>query len=171
MKKYFSVLYFIVIAIVTSFCFTSCSSDDKKDPIIEEDYLCFKYWVTSDVLDIADINVTGMTMSFIGEQTFTDQQGEKHVGKESQLVEFTGSKAKNPNFSITFTLKSNWKELLSKKDTFSCYHCYGVGSKKGAGATIGTNLQGSSYHRGSDRYDFDESVSKRVSSLSYTYSK
>ena len=171
MKKFFSIFYFAAVAIVTAVCFTSCSSDDKKDPILDEDYLCFQYWVTNDVLDIADVNATGVNLSFGTEKTFTDPKGESHVGKLSQLVEFTGSKATNANFSITFTLKSNWKELLGKKDKFSCYHAHAVGNRKGSGANVGTNLIGGSLSRGSDRYDFEEAVSQQIANLKYTYSK
>lgn len=171
MKKFLSVFSFAVMALVAAVSFTSCTNDDKNDPILDENYLCFKYWVSNDVLDIADINVTGMNISFIGEQTFTDPNNVKHVGKESQLVEFIGSKATNANFSISFTLKPNWQEILSKKETFDCYHSYGLGKKKGSGAVVGTNLIGGSLKRGSDRYDFDESVPKHISNLKYTYSK
>lgn len=46
-------------------------------------------------------------------------------------IQHNGKQAADASFTVKLVLKSNWKELLSKKETIECYESYGIGKTKG----------------------------------------
>ena len=153
MKKFFYSILLLAVAGMATTAFVSCEEDDvveeKQDA--KEDYLCIKYWVSNDLLDIADVTTTGIgALKFNTNATYSNC-----AGKECDLVELSGKQASEAAFTVKLTLKSNWQELLSKKETIECYESYGIGKTKGqdivglsasmSGATFGRDMLGDKY--------------------------
>lgn len=61
MKKFFYSLLLLAAAGMTTMAFVSCEEKDETEKIeAKEDYLCFRYWASNDVLELADITTTGI---------------------------------------------------------------------------------------------------------------
>ncbi len=135
MKKYLFGMLLLSVAGLATTAFVSC--EEKSEDVVEqkveqpkEDYLGFKYWTTNDVLEVADVVTTG-----IGSLKFnTDATIDGAPGKVSDVVELTGQQAKDASFSVKFKMKSNWKELLGKKDVFKYGEGEGVTTTKIVGS-------------------------------------
>lgn len=168
MKKFFSFIALAAIALFTTTALVSCGGDDdSSNPTpSSEDYLAFQYWLTDDVLEIADVTVSGL-----GDFKFSESMKYKDTdGKASNLVQFSGEKAKNAEFSITVTLKKNWKEILGDRETLN------IGSAKGI-ATTKSSASGNLTLEGNvlkslkvSEYD-DEKMGRAVMAMGYTYKK
>ena len=119
MKKYLYSMLLLAVAGMATTAFVSC--EEKSEDVVEqkvepkEDYVGFKYWLTNDVLEIADVTTTGIgTLKFT-----TDVAIQGVAGKACDLVELKGQQAKDAAFTLKVTLKSNWKELISKKESIA----------------------------------------------------
>lgn len=120
----------LAVAGMTTTAFVSC---EEKEDVIEqpkvepkEDYLGLVYWVTNDVLEVADINVSGISALKFN----TDLSLEGCPGKICDLVELTGQQAKDADIKVTFELKSNWKELIKGKEVFNLGDVYFISNEK-----------------------------------------
>lgn len=161
MKKFFAIFSIIAMAIA-AVSFVSCSNDDDEEKVpAKEEYLCFKYWLSNDVLDLVDVTTSG-----IGALTFSNAATYQGVeGKESNLVELTGNQAKDGKFSVKVTLKSNWKEIIATKEKCECYHAHATGNVKGSGTyKLDTNLKGVTYSRERAGEEFEDKVSTYIQS-------
>lgn len=131
MKKYFYTMLLLAVAGMTTTAFVSC--EEKSEDVIEqpkvepkEDYLGLVYWVTNDVLEVADIKVSGISALKFN----TDLSLEGCPGKICDLVELTGQQAKDADIKVTFELKSNWKELIKGKEVFNLGDVYFISTEK-----------------------------------------
>ena len=167
MKKFFYSLLLLAAAGMTTMAFVSCEEKDETEKIeVKEDYLCFRYWASNDVLELADITTTG-----IGALNCTKDAVYMGInGKESNLVEFNGKQATEASFSVKLKLKSNWKELLAQKETVDCYCAYSTGSTKGQGTLdLGLNQKGATYSRARLGDKFEDTVSAYIEHLTVNY--
>ena len=131
MKKFFHSLLLLAVASMTMTAFVSCETDDddivkKEEEVKQEEYLALSYWISDDVLEIADVKVTGASaMKFS-----TSLKIDGCPGKVCDLVELTGQKAKDADIKVTVELKSNWKELIKGKEVFNLADYYLVSHDK-----------------------------------------
>lgn len=122
----------LAVASMTMTAFVSC--DEKNDDVIElpkvepkEDYLGIVYWVTNDVLEVADVKVSGI--SSLKFNTALSLEG--CPGKICDLVELTGQQAKDADIKVTVELKPNWKELIKGKEVFNLGDIDLISNEKG----------------------------------------
>lgn len=169
MKKIFSFIALAAIALFTTTALVSCGGDDddSSNPSpSSEDYLAFQYWLTDDIFEIADVTISGLdNFKFSESIKYKDTDG-----KASNKVVLTGENAKNAEFSITVTLKKNWKEILGDRETLN------IGSAKGI-ATTKSSTSGNLTLEGNvlknlkvSEYD-DEKMGRAVMAMGYTYKK
>lgn len=120
----------LAVAGMTTTAFVSC---EEKEDVIEqkvepkEDYLGIVYWVTNDVLEVADVKVSGI--SSLKFNTALSLEG--CPGKICDLVELTGQQAKDADIKVTVELKSNWKELVKGKEKFNLGDVHFINTEKG----------------------------------------
>lgn len=129
MKKFFYSMLLLAVAGMTAMTFVSCEEVNEEAPKPEEPkegYFHFQYWISNDALELTDVTVTGID----GWKLDTDASFDNVPGKLAD-IEFTGQQGVNPKFSIKVTLKSNWKELLSKKEEFAGFQTWGSSFVKG----------------------------------------
>lgn len=131
MKKYFYTMLLLAVAGMTTTTFVSC---EEKEDVIEqpkvepkEDYLGIVYWVTNDVLEVADVKVSGI--SSLKFNTALSLEG--CPGKICDVVELTGQQAKDADIKVTVELKSNWKELVKGKEKFNLGDVHFINTEKG----------------------------------------
>ena len=131
MKKYFYTMLLLAVAGMTTTAFVSC---EEKEDVIEqpkvepkEDYLGIVYWVTNDVLEVADVKVSGISSLKFN----TDLSLEGCPGKICDVVELTGQQAKDADIKVTVELKSNWKELVNGKEKFNLGDVHLISNEKG----------------------------------------
>lgn len=130
MKKYFYTMLLLAVAGMTTTAFVSC---EEKEDVIEqkvepkEDYLGIVYWVTNDVLEVADVKVSGI--SSLKFNTALSLEG--CPGKICDVVELTGQQAKDADIKVTVELKSNWKELVKGKEKFNLGDVHFINTEKG----------------------------------------
>lgn len=132
MKKFFHFVLLLAVASMSMTAFVSCEKDDdeivkKEEEVKKEDYVAFKYWLSNDVLEVADVKVTGI--SDLKFNTNLELEGVK--GKVCDLVELTGQQAKTADIKVSVELKSNWKELVKDKKEFNCAGIYVIVDEKG----------------------------------------
>lgn len=164
MKKFFYSLLLLAVACITTTAFVSCEEEDEKVKTeAKDEYLCFRYWASNDVLDLADVTITG-----IRSLTCTNSATYKGIdGKESDLIEFSGKQASEASFIAKLTLKPNWKDVLAKKEKVDCYHAYGIGWTKGQGTlSPDNNMIGVTFSRARLGDKFEETVSTYIEQLS-----
>lgn len=168
MKKFFSFIALAAIALFTTTALVSCGGDDdsSNSGSSDEAYLAFQYWLTDDIFEIADVTISGLdNFKFSESMKYKDTDG-----KASNKVVLTGENAKNAEFSITITLKKNWKEILGDRETLN------IGSAKGI-ATTKSSASGNLTLEGNvlkslkvSEYD-DEKMGRAVMAMGYTYKK
>lgn len=118
MKKIFFLASIFTLAF-TAAMFTSCSKDNDPvndvDPTPQEEpYKAIQFWASNDLLEIADITVSGVVTSY----SFTDTKtvhkdfGE---GKVGIALDVTNVKPEE-EFQIVFKLKSNWEEIIGDRE-------------------------------------------------------
>lgn len=121
----------LAVAGMTTTAFVSC--EEKSEDVIEqkvepkEDYLGIVYWVTNDVLEVADVKVSGI--SSLKFNTALSLEG--CPGKICDVVELTGQQAKDADIKVTVELKSNWKELVKGKEKFNLGDVHFINTEKG----------------------------------------
>lgn len=167
MKKLFYGILLTAVACMTTTVLASCDENDESENVeINDRYLCMKYWVSNDLLDIADVTSTGL-----GTLTFTNAATYKGVnGKESNLVELSGKDAIDAAFTIKLTLKPNWKEILAQKETIECCRSYGMGTTKGQGVlNLGLNFKGGTFSRSRLGAEFEEEVAAYIETLNFDF--
>ncbi len=126
MKKYLYGMLLLSVAGLATTTFVSC--DEDKDEVVEqkvepkEEYLGFKYWMSNDLYDITDVTTTGIeSLKFNTNLKLNDL-----AGKVCDMVELKGQQAKDAAFTVKLTLKSNWKEVVSQKETMTIGYCNGI---------------------------------------------
>ena len=130
MKKHFYTMLLLAVAGMTTTAFVSC---EEKEDVIEqkvepkEDYLGIVYWVTNDVLEVADVKVSGI--SSLKFNTALSLEG--CPGKICDVVELTGQQAKDADIKVTVELKPNWKELIKGKEVFNLGDVDLISNEKG----------------------------------------
>ncbi len=163
MKKFFYSLLFMAMAIVSAVSFVSCGGDDDDMEIpAKEAYLLYVCWVSNDILELADVVTDGVNFSFNSTATYGDI-----AGKEGK-VELSGKAATDAKFTISFKLKSNWKEILANKDVAVCAYVSGQGNAKGEEVIIGNNVITASFNKKSiGEEEFEKKVSGYISSIEF----
>ena len=122
----------LAVAGVTMTTFVSCDEKDdddivKKEEVKKESYVAFKYWVTNDVLEVADVKVKGISdLKFNTALTL-----ESCPGKVCDQVELIGQQATDADISVSVELKPNWKELVKDKKVFNCGNVHALTDEKG----------------------------------------
>lgn len=118
MKK-FIILASIFTLAFTAATFVSCSKDDdpanEVDPTPkEEPYKAIQFWASNDLLEIADITVSGVVTnySFTETKTVHKDYGEGKVGIALVVTDVKPEE----EFQIVFKLKSNWKEIIGDRE-------------------------------------------------------
>lgn len=107
MKKFLFSLLFMAVAIVSATVFVSCTND--KDEAVIADYSAFIFYISEDLYELADVQVSGSLPAL----KFTKSTTGTHPDWMSQLVEF--NKTKGVEFTVSFKPKSNLAELLANK--------------------------------------------------------
>lgn len=156
MKKYLYSLLFMAMAIVSAVSFASCGGDDDDDPV-KEDYFVYVCWVSDDILELADAVPNGVNISINTPATYGGISGKEGT------VELTGTQAKDPKFSISFKLKSNWKEILATKESVVVAYNQGKGKTKGASINLDTNVSKNSVDKKRVGDEFESRVSNLIS--------
>ena len=134
MKKNIYTLLFMAVALFSATAFISCSKDEKGDEPKpqEEKYVAYQYWLSNDVLDIVDIEVTGISnIAFTQSMQLQNSKKNKIDGKACRVIELTGDQVDKTNFSIKVKMKENWKEILGTKTLIQSYRGSGESTKKG----------------------------------------
>lgn len=135
MKKNIYTLLFMAVALFSATAFISCSKDEKGDEPKpqEEKYVAYQYWLSNDVLDIVDIEATGISnIAFTQSTQVQDGKKNKIDGKACRVIELTGDQVSKTNYSINIKMKENWKEILGTKTQIQSYRTYSKIEKKGA---------------------------------------
>lgn len=135
MKKNLYTLLFMAVALFSATAFISCSKDDKDDEPKpqEEKYVAYQYWLSNDVLDIVDVEVTGISnIAFTQSVQVQDGKKNKIDGKACRVIELTGDQVGNTKYTITLKMKENWKEILGTKTQIQAYRTDSKIVKKGA---------------------------------------
>lgn len=167
MKKFLYGIMLLAVACMTATALVSCEENEETEKVdVKEQYLCFKYWLSNDLLDIVDITAEG-----IDTPVCTNAATYRSInGKESGLIELNGKDAASARFSIKLTLKPNWKEIIAEKETMDCYHAWGTGSVKGEGTvSLSSNIKGGSYSRKSAGAEFEDKVAGYIETLKVNY--
>lgn len=161
MKKIFYSMLLLAVAGMMAMTFASCTEEKEEvyepKPDNTEHYFYLKYYLSNDVLELTDVTVTGLDLKFTKDATFGEVPG------KVAEVELTGKEAESPKFTVNVTLKSNWKELLAKKERFDGQQSWGYSTIKGEELKIFKN-SGSSFKRSDvpDNAQFEEMVSACV---------
>lgn len=169
MKKYFFSMLLLAVAGMSATSFVSCVEETieeaPKQEEAKQDYYHFQYFLSNDAIELTDITLTGISaLDFKTNATFGGIPG-----KLADVV-FTGKEAEKPKFSIKLDLKSNWKELLSKKDEFRGFQTWGVSYTKGEDPHgFEDHGIGGSFDRETvtDNAKFEEFVSACVKNMGY----
>lgn len=151
MKKFVYSLLFVVMAIVSVVSFVSCGSDDDDDPVKEE-YLMYKFWLSNDALELADVVASGINISFTTPATYGDISGKEAT------IELVGAATKTTSFTITLNPKSNWKEILASKDKATIAFGSGHGDVKGTAINIGTSITSGSASKEKSGENYEAAV-------------
>lgn len=148
MKKFFFLASIFTLAF-TAAMFTSCSKDNDPvndvDPTPQEEpYKAIQFWASNDLLEIADITVSGVVTSYSFTETKTVHKdfGE---GKVGIALDVTNVKPEE-EFQIVFKLKSNWEEIIGDREnlTLATARSYVI-FKKGAEFVYSSNSKGAGY--------------------------
>ena len=148
MKK-FIILASIFTLAFTAATFVSCSKDDdpanEVDPTPkEEPYKAIQFWASNDLLEIADITVSGVVTnySFTETKTVHKDYGEGKVGIALVVTDVKPEE----EFQIVFKLKSNWKEIIGDREnlTLAAARSYVI-FKEGAEFVYPSNAKSAAY--------------------------
>lgn len=148
MKKFFYNLMIMAALIMTSAAMVSCDEDDDNNGGStpgKEDYLAFVYWMSNDLAEIVDVTTPGISNFTCNKATTVEFFNDKLNGVATDIIEFTGDKAKNPEFAVNLKLKSNWKDLINSKTSLLIYSSEAVGHAKGSAIALSGNCKGSKF--------------------------
>lgn len=161
MKKFFYSLLFMAVAMMSAMSFVACGSDDDMDSPSKEAYLKYVAWVSNDVLELADVVTEGVNFSFTSPATYGGISGKEGT------VELSGKAASDANFTISFKLKSNWKEILATKDVVVIAYTSAQGDAKGSTVALGTGVHDTQFNRKSTGDEYETKVSGYIGTIKF----
>lgn len=172
MKKFIYPMLLLAVAGMTMSTFASCEEKEedeviKQEEVKKEDYLAVKYWVSDDMLEIADVKVNGLNVTL----KFSKLTLDGCSGQACDLVELTGQQAKDAKFTVTLELKSNWKELVKDKDKVILADHHIINHEKGKDFSFtGVSLRSSTLDRDSHSgLTLEEQIEKTIPLKGFEY--